>query len=281
MYSYNNLLDDVNFLSRMGVETGHIGSSAYGRMIPYIHIGGKGKQILIMGGIHARENVSAIMVMRQVFYAAEKKPVGMDGGIYFVPMLNPDGNMLIAEGIKSAPKDYRDFLLNVSGTYNFVDWKANGRAVDLNTNFDARWGQGGANRFSPSPESYVGEAPFSETESRALAEFTKKVLPEMTLSYHAMGREIYWEFYQQGELYNKSKKYAKIISDQTGYKLLAGAQNSAGGYKDWCISALKIPGFTIELGQGNHPLTENDVKKDIDKNIKLPLQLIETLYGQQ
>ena len=47
MYTYGELLDDVNYLSRYGVETGAIGSSAYGRIIPYVKIGAGKHSVMV------------------------------------------------------------------------------------------------------------------------------------------------------------------------------------------------------------------------------------------
>ena len=74
----------------------------------------------------------------------------LDGGIYFIPMTNPDGVRLAQEGagfIRN--KELKKNLLQINGGPDFSLWKANINGVDLNTNFDARWGQGKRNVFFP------------------------------------------------------------------------------------------------------------------------------------
>ena len=89
----------------------------------------------------------------------------------------------------------------------------------------------------------------------ALRDFTLKIRPFVTLSFHTKGEEIYWEYGGKGDI-----RGAKIISDVTGYEIKR-IFGSAGGYKDWCIQKLKIPAYTIECGSDNlaHPIT--DIKK--------------------
>ena len=77
---------------------------------------------------------------------------------------------------------------------DFSLWKANARGVDLKVNFDAKWGPGKQNVRYPASANYIGSMPFSEPETRALAEFTKEVKPDATISYHTKGGEIYYGF---------------------------------------------------------------------------------------
>ena len=72
----------------------------------------------------------------------------------------------------------------------------------------------------------------------------------------------------------RDKRLAKVISQETGYPL-KGTPFSAGGYKDWCVEALKIPAFTIEVGsdERKHPLgfeaLPDILKKNLDVLVKL------------
>ena len=158
-------------------------------------------------------------------------------------------------------------LLFNGGNQDFSLWKANARGVDLNVNFDAHWGTGAKNVFQAGSENYVGKKPFSEPETIALKNFTKKTNPDYTVSYHTKGEEIYWYFYQSMHTCPRDKSLASALSQSTGYPL-AYAKGSAGGYKDWCIQAFNIPSFTIEAG-GNgfcHPLGEEAIEDIIEKN---------------
>ncbi|MBP5242493.1 MAG: hypothetical protein J6Z36_02240 [Clostridia bacterium] len=225
-----------------------IGYSVLRRPVFAMRVGCSRPVGIVQGAIHAREWITTYLILEQI-----RLSVGC-GSVWFLPLVNPDGVALATTGIESvAGEGRRKKLLKINGGGNFSLWKANANAVDLNVNFDARWGSGLSNVHAPAPENYVGEAPFSEPETKALKEFTLRIRPDYTISYHTMGKEIYWQFHQPFFRGAKDKKRACILSKLTGYPLKT-AEGSVGGYKDWCIETLKIPAFTIEVGAGKHPL---------------------------
>ena len=71
----------------------------------------------------------------------------------------------------------------------YDQWKANGRGVDLNRNFDARWDEQTEERATAGPAYafYRGENPESEPETQALVELTNDFGPDSTISYHSRG----------------------------------------------------------------------------------------------
>lgn len=200
--------------------------------------------IIVQYAMHAREYITSYLAIKQIedFY---KK--GSNGTVYFIPAINPDGI---------------EICLTIDRLY-----KANALWVDLNVNFDARWGNGEKNVFFKDRENYVGEKPFSETESRLLRDFTLFIKPDLTLSYHSKGEEIYWEFFQEKERTERDFKFAKAVEICTGYKIKS-VKNSAGGYKDWCIDKLKIPALTVEVGNDglSHPIEKENLPQIYEKN---------------
>ena len=152
-------------------------------------------------------------------------------------------------------------------------WKANARGVDLNCNFDADWGSGRLNTKIRGGENCMGDYPFSEAEASALRDFTLRIRPYVTLSFHTKGEEIYWEYGGKGD-----KNGAELLEKITGYtaKRIYG---SAGGYKDWCIQKLNIPAYTIECGSDSlaHPIKKLGELKKCYKLLKI---FIEN-YGKQ
>ncbi len=230
----------MNILSRLDYfyngfqgEKGSIGKSYFGEDIKYFVVKKTDTPKLIFQySIHAREYITTYLALKQIQDFAE---YGEKGTAYFIPMLNPDG-------------------VKIALTFNPL-YKANGRGVDLNVNFDAKWGTGASNLNVPSSENYIGEKPFSELETRALRDFTLRVRPDMTVSYHSKGEEIYWQFNQTDENSVRDKIIAEQVSINTGYPLVL-TPFSAGGYKDWCIEKLKIPALTIEVGSDglSHPI---------------------------
>ena len=203
-----------------------IGYTAQNRNIYAMHVGSDyGKQFIAVYAVHAREWITARLALSHI-------EGGTCRGGFVIPLLNPDGVAVCEE---------RDPL-----------WKANGRGVDLNCNFDADWGEGRLNTRVRGSENCIGDYPFSECESLALARFTLRVRPYVTLSFHTKGGEIYWEYGGGGD-----RRGAEIISAYTGYqpKIISG---SCGGYKDWCIQKLGIPAYTVECGDDalSHPITK-------------------------
>lgn len=241
-----NVLDELKvFYDGFSGEKGYIGETERGALIPYFAVVKTVKPvILVQYSIHAREYITTYLAMEQIKYFAE---FGEEGTAYFVPAVNIDGIRIAING-KSL-------------------YKANARGVDLNVNFDARWGTGKTNVLTRGDANYIGERPFSEKETCALRDFTLNVKPNSTISYHSKGNEIYWEFYQDELRKARDYKIAKKISETTGYPLKT-AVGSAGGYKDWCIEKLRIPAFTIEVGNDSekHPLGKNALRYIYESN---------------
>ncbi|MDE6441138.1 MAG: hypothetical protein K2L12_00105 [Clostridia bacterium] len=203
-----------------------IGYSFLGREIFALHTGKQtGRQIISTYAIHGREYITARLALKHINIGTGDK------GCWIIPLVNPDG-ALISQKVNAL-------------------WKANARGVDLNCNFDAGWGSGQLNTKVQGSENCIGANSFSESETSALRDFTLRIRPYTTLSFHTKGEEIYWEYGGFGD-----KRGAEILASVTGYnpKIIHG---SAGGYKDWCIEKLHIPAYTIECGSDGltHPIT--------------------------
>lgn len=252
--------DVERFYKRYKGEKTVIGYSVLRRPIYAMKVGEGYPVGIVQGGIHGREWITACLILEQIRAGV------CCGSVWFIPLVNPDGALLSACGMDSVDGEWRrKLLISANGGGNFSLWKANANAVDLNVNFDACWGMGRGNVRFPASENYVGEAPFSEPESKALRDFTLQVCPQYTFSYHTMGKEIYWQFCQPFFRCMRDKRYARILSCLTGYPLKI-AEGSVGGYKDWCIQKLKIPAFTIEVGEGKHPLGKKALEEIIKEN---------------
>ena len=226
-----------------------IGKSLFGRNIYAFKVGNGTPVGVCQYAIHGREYITAELALLHL-----KKGV-FKGGLWILPLTNPDGALISEVGLSSVPEKERKTLLSISGSDDFSLWKANGRGVDLNVNFDAEWGKGVKNIRVPAPENYIGNAPFSEPDTLALKTFTEEIHPDYTVSYHTKGEEIYWYFSQSTRTCIRDKRLGTVLSVATGYPLKQ-TQGSVGGYKDWCILRFGIPSFTIETGKDSfsHPL---------------------------
>ena len=252
-----------DFYQKINTEKRVIGKSFLGREIFAVRLGTGSPVGIAQYAMHGREFITA-----ELAFAHYRRGIGR-GSVWLLPLVNPDGALLSQCGLGSVKNAWVKKMLLAwnKGSKDFSLWKANARGVDLNVNFSARWGKGKNNVRAPGRENCIGDRPFSETETQALRDFTLKIQPNYTISYHTKGEEIYWYFYQEGEVYNRHFSLAKILSRSTGYPL-ASAGNSVGGYKDWCIQQFNIPSFTIEVGKDSlsHPLGEEAVADILAKN---------------
>lgn len=221
---------------------------------------------ILVSCIHARENISADVVLEMIKNDLFKNIKHFN--LSFILIANPDGVELQSGNLKSFPKKHQENLLKINGgSSDFSMWKANALGVDINNNFDANFGE---NKYAdkPSSQGFIGKKAMSEKETKAIANYTKKKNPFITISYHTKGEEIYFNFFQDKQRLKRDEKIAKRFAKSTGYKIVNVEASSSGGYKDWCVSKLKIPALTIELGSDDlaHPITKNHLKEIYDKN---------------
>lgn len=284
LFTYKDLLDEIQNFCNYGLETGVVGNSELGQRIPYVFVGKKnGNYMIVQGAMHAREHLTALVVVCLAKYLVANPNLRLDGGIYFVPMTNPDGVRLCQEGVGFVQdKERKSNLIAINGGTDFSLWKANADGVDVNVNFDADWGHGNQNGFVKSASNFVGKSPLCSREARALAEFTTLVKPCVTLSYHLKGEQIYWKFGQEGEIYLRDHALAEAIANYTGYTLVDG-EGSVGGYKDWCVQSLGIPSFTVEVGNDNypHPFPYEQLSVIVEQNRDLPRRLLNSVVQQR
>lgn len=253
-----------------------MGYSLLGKPVYGAHIGSyDGNQLLIEGAIHAREYITALLVVDLVKYLYNKP---IPGGIYFIPLVNPDGVKLVLDGVGDFPcEKLRQFLVNVNdGSEDFSQWKADANAVDLNVNFNALWGGGSQNVFCPAPANFVGYYPNSEREVNNLIDFTLKNRPNATISYHTKGEVIYYGFEAlSDENIARDLRLAETLRNVTRYEIIK-TENSTGGYSDWVSLNLGVPAFTIEVGSPNspHPIGDDQLPEIFEQNKDVPLTLL-------
>lgn len=240
------ILDELeNFYDSFNGRKKIIGKSELGRNIYAFKVVKTDYPVVIAQyAIHAREYITTYLALEQI---NAYNLIGVRGTVYFIPAVNPDGISKVLGG---------DRL-----------YKANANGVDLNVNFPAKWGTGASNVKNKGSANFIGEYPLSEKESVALYDFTLKVKPDATVSYHSKGEEIYWYFNQDEVDAKRDLILASEVSRATGYPLKL-TPNSAGGYKDWCIDSLKIPALTIEVGDDNltHPIGREHLDLIFRKN---------------
>ncbi len=281
-YSYDRMVSDLNKLQERYGSTGRIhinelNTTFDGRKMYEVILGNPDapKHVLIHAGIHAREYMTPLLVMKQLEYGLafydqanyEGVPLStllQQVAVHFVPMVNPDGISISQFGIDGIRSEelrqqirqcYENDLAQGRTSAAFdrylIYWKANGRGVDLNQNFPANWHLVGSCP-NPSYASYKGTEPLSEPESWALANLAASRKWSATVSYHSMGNIIYWD-YQGNRVTEESRELTSLIQASTGYRPAGSSGN--GGFKDWTqIKDDPIPGVTIETGSVACPL---------------------------
>lgn len=245
----------------------------FGRPLRTLVIGSGPRKVIYTAAHHANEWITAYILLKFCEDMAEAMVQGMPIGdvdarclagdvtFYMVPMVDPDGVDLVTGAIPEDSSEYGD-ALRLSESYPFIrfpeGWKANLLGVDLNLNYPAGWLMAREIKFTqgylePGPRDYVGRAPLTQYETKALAGYTEFLDPELVLAFHSQGEEIYWQF--EDIFVEGAEELGEKMALVSGYHLTETPFVSAfAGYKDWFIQEFRRPGYTIEVGKGNNPL---------------------------
>lgn len=274
-YSYEQMLQDLDALAAKYPALCFLesaGQSLEGRALQVIVIGDAeaAHHVFVQGSIHAREHMTALLC------TALAERLLQQGGeaevcFHILPMTNPDGVTIQQEEtmpesiLEIYTSDGEKGLSVDTGTVYLSQWQANARGVDLNRNFDALWENIDTTQ-APSFMNYRGEAPESEPETQALVAYTDRYAFDATLSYHATGSAIYWEFGEDPAVNAASMHLAEAIKEVSAYEPLGDSGDSFGGYKDWAMLQRKIPSVTIEIGTRTAPLTEAEFSNVFFRN---------------
>lgn len=267
-YSYSMLEADLAALKKrypLSLRISAIGTTSQGRKIYAAVAGTPGAKhhVLIHASIHAREHITTTLVMMQLERLL-KAGVPSNFNFHIIPMVNPDG---VAISQLESNTAFLHELYDSDTSRGLTDepleeylrrFKSNARGIDINRNFDAGWERVDT-RTAPSSEGYRGSVPVGENETAALVDYTKRFTFSATISYHAAGGEIYYDFGVNQSANILSHSLAKAISRSTGYKLIKNSGVSFGGYKDWAIESMSIPSLTIEVGSGKAPLSISEL----------------------
>ena len=247
--------------------------TAFGRPVTALVIGNGPRKVLYTAAHHANEWITAYILLKFAeelsqaletggrVYGVPARNIANAATIYLVPLVDPDGVDLVTGAIPPGSLEYA-IAQGLSDNYPNIPfpngWKANLLGVDLNLQYPAGWSQARQIKFSqgftrPGPRDFVGRAPLTQLESRALADFTAQIDPDLVLAYHSQGKEIYWRFgdYEIPGARQLGEDFART----SGYHLTDTPETSAyAGFKDWFIQEFRRPGYTIEVGEGENPL---------------------------
>lgn len=270
------------------VQTGSAGKSIMERELYYIAIGNGSTEVFANASHHANEWITTPVLLKyaeeycsSIAFGSPLENTDVDmifnsKTFYIMPLVNPDGVDLVTGAI-DADNDFYLSARSIAAEYPFIPfpngWKANIDGTDLNLNYPAGWQRAKQIKAeqgftSPSPRDFVGTAPLSALESRAVYNFTISHNFALTLSYHTQGNVIYWKYLNY--LPPRSEEIAIALSEASGYSLDTTPYASGfAGYKDWYISFYNRPGYTIEIGNGINPLPIGDFSQVYPPNKSL------------
>ncbi len=250
LYSYDKLISDAKALAEQYhklIQYVTIGRSHDNRDIVMLKLGIGKKYILFCSGVHGRETINPIVLMKLTeFYAEHYEKYGNEKEqeqirrqliepsgyleeeywrmlfgrcisellqtftLLIIPLLNPDGYMLSLLGYEAIRN--QELRQNaIAKNLPYKEWKYNARGVDINRNFPSRlWRPKG-------PGDYAA----SEQETRTLIGVFNQYRIRGFIDLHSRGKSIYYYRSRMPELYNERQlKAANRLKEITKYELM-------------------------------------------------------------
>ena len=269
------------------LEIGEIGLSVMGKPIRFLRLGSGENRVLYNAEHHANEWITTPLLLKyaeelceaytqkEKIYDQSAEELLRYASVTLIPAVNPDGLDLVTGELRQG-EFYRG-AENIAESWPNIPfpsgWKANIRGTDLNLQYPAGWQEAKEIKYAqgvrgPAPKDYVGSAPLSAPESRAMYDYTLALSPRLTISWHTQGEEIYWRY---GECEPEgAEKIGRLFAKLSGYQLTDPEAASANaGYKDWFIESFDRPGYTVEAGAGENPLPLSGFDELYAKNLPI------------
>ena len=202
-----------------------IGRSVGGRPITVQRYGTGERVLLLVGGVHGGWESNTVELMRELGEHFSQTPEDVLPGlsVVIIPALNPDG---VAVGAS-------------------LEGRFNGNGVDLNRNWACGWQAEAVWREGPVDP---GGGPFSEPETRALADFIEQTRPAAALFYHSAANGVFagncaarqteWRSDDLSAVYGEAANYS--------YGRTFSAYPVTGTAPSW-VDGLGIPAADVEL----------------------------------
>lgn len=279
LYSYDKLAADSKRLAKQYesvLKYVTIGKSHDNRDIILLKLGLGRNYIICCGGVHARENINPVVLLRIIEYYADlyanhkqqklnlKRKLRTPAGnfreeykqmlfgtciyellqtftILFIPLLNPDGYMISLYGFEAIQDlQLREKCLSMQSPYE--EWKYNARGIDINRNFPSRL-------WKPK---FEGDYAASENETKVLIDVFSQYRSKGFLDFHSRGKMIYYYRSIMSDSYNE-RQYA--IADRlkqiTNYELVPPEEeidsgDTGGNTVHYYSEHFNKPALTIE-----------------------------------
>ena len=208
----------TKFYQRYALKNCVIGYTAQGRNIYAFHVGSDyGKQFIAVYAVHAREYITALLALRHI-------REGVSGGGWVIPLLNPDGVCLCENG--------------------YPMWKANGRGVDLNCNFNACWGTGRLNTRRRGSDNWI--AHIRSAKARLSSVLPKGLNQTLRCPFTQRGAKYIGSLTARGT--SAARKLSPTIRVTPQKKLrVARADIKIGAYKNSAYPHILLSAATIDF----------------------------------
>jgi len=278
-HDYRGISEHVRELAELAPDRASIhgiGASIDGRTIWALRIGKGSTKMLIDGTQHAREWIAAAVttcVADRLVRDYDRDPAIKrfvdTTDLWVVPVVNPDG-------YQHAWSTNRYWRKNRRG----------GHGVDLNRNFAIAWGGSGSSG-NKSSEIYRGEYAFSEPETAALRDLSKREQIAIQIDFHAYGQLILYPWNYTASPARDRERFAAVgdrlasamfAQHDRRYALMSGVElyPSAGTASDWYYGELGATSYTIELRPKGRPgfvLPPEEIRPTCDEGLAAVLEL--------
>lgn len=213
------------------------GYSVQGRAIEAFSFGEGSQDVVFVGGIHGGYEWNTVLLAYQIidYFNGNRDAIPEAVTVHIIPAANPDGLYLVTG------REGRFFPEQVIAETTPGRFNANN--VDLNRNWPCNWSaaaEWGRTRVFP------GAGPFSEPETRALADYFSALAPRSVVFWHsAAGGHVATGLCAGDDA--GSGQLAQVYGDAAGYT--AGpfsAYEVTGSASDWLVSQ-GIPAVAVEL----------------------------------
>lgn len=204
--------------------------------------------------------------------------------IWLVPIVNPDGHQVVFAGLDSF------WRKNKSDNNNNGIFDLDYDGVDLNRNYNFLFDSGGSN--SPSSRTYRGPRPFSESESKAMAELAENENFVFDICYHSdkdssQGERVYYPW-RWGNSYAPDYPFIKPVAEELATKIINDLGNGTytpvlglvdgGLYRNYLYYAFGTFAYTIEISRSYLP-PESKVDSICVRNLAGAYYLLTRIFG--
>ncbi|KAK5640385.1 hypothetical protein RI129_011196 [Pyrocoelia pectoralis] len=273
-----------------------VGGQTYeGRQILGVHVSFKegNKAVFLEGGIHAREWIAPATVtyiLHQLLTSSDPavRAVAESRDWYVFPSVNPDGYVYSHTTNRLWRKTRK--------LYNMGSIKCYG--ADPNRNWGYHWMEGGASDI-PCLDTFGGDAPFSEIETKSLSEYINTVAPQLDvyLGFHSFSQLLLVPFGHEGlevpennnELFTIGKQAIDKLAERHGTIYQVGnipeiIYIASGGSTDWVAGThrhIRLV-YTFELrdtGRYGFVLPSNQIIPTGEETLDAVVSMIQQIDG--